>query len=226
MKYLNVHSQRTVALIGGLSLIIMAIAAGVAYGYAHAQLVVPSSAEQTFFNIKNNKSLFTLEIIAWWLTALTDIIVSWVVYTFFKASHTRLATAAGLLRLLYSLVFIVGICYLFIAYTDRDAVTVMASILQFEKLWSLALIVISGHLICLGLIVLRCDLIPNWIGVLLLFAGLCYFVIHFTNNFLPSAVVWVDKVEPFLSLPMALSELSLAVWWIVFGGRNRNPANL
>ena len=64
--------QKTSALLIGISLIIMAIAAGFAYGHVFNTL----STSNTLKDFQNNMSLFKIGNLAWILIIVTDLIVS------------------------------------------------------------------------------------------------------------------------------------------------------
>ncbi|WP_145048970.1 DUF4386 family protein [Paenibacillus xylanexedens] len=53
--------RRIAALAMGLALLLMAVAAGFAYGYAHNQLLVQGNAEKTVQNLFLHNNLYTAE---------------------------------------------------------------------------------------------------------------------------------------------------------------------
>lgn len=99
-------SIRKYALLSGLSLIAMAVAAGYAYGYVYNSLVVADNPAVTLENIRSSLSLFTGGILGWIVIFLLDILVAWGLYRFFKDVHPGLSLATALVRVVYA--FILG----------------------------------------------------------------------------------------------------------------------
>ncbi|WP_141430722.1 DUF4386 family protein [Bacillus sp. 03113] len=70
------NTQHSSAIIAGISLLIMTIAAFFSYGYVHNSLVVRGDSASTLKNIQASISLFDLEILGWLVIIILDIIVS------------------------------------------------------------------------------------------------------------------------------------------------------
>lgn len=81
IRNLKVQSTLTSsAIIAGLSLLMMSIAACFSYGYVHSSFVVHGDALSTLKNIQSSGSLFELAILGWLLIILTDLLVLWAFY--------------------------------------------------------------------------------------------------------------------------------------------------
>ncbi|GAB3550994.1 DUF4386 domain-containing protein [Spirosoma fluminis] len=216
-------STRKYALIAGLSLIAMALAAGYAYGYVYSSMVVHDSSEVTIENIRSSLDVFIGGIIGWIVIFLLDILVAWGLYQFLKEVHPGISLATAAIRIIYSLVLGAAILHLFtvadMAESTPRATQVTDELKAFESLWSRGLILFGIHLFGLGVLTLQAKHIPNLIGVLLVFAGLCYSGIHLAKEVAPMHLDPIVQIEMVLSLPMALAEIGFALWLILKGGK-------
>lgn len=201
--------------LSGVSLLLMAIAAGYAYGFVFTQFYIPNNSSQTLINIQSNFSLYLSGIGAWCLILLTDIIVSYGFYRFLKPVHSNYAIASGLLRLLYSGLLAIAIVFLFAYNMDR-----------FVFFWSIGLFVFGFHLIATGLGCFYLPAIPRIFGLLLIIAGSGYSLIHGLENFIPQAEAFASSLEALLIAPMTIGELSFGLWLLLRGGKKINPQPL
>lgn len=219
-------------IVAGLSLIVMAIAAGFSFGYAHTGLVTDSSVD-TFQNLTANKSLFYAELAGWSLIFITDLIVAIALYFYFSNTSKQVATITALLRIGYTLLLGIAVFQLFkiiplLSVTNSLSEAAKASetlslLQQFEKLWSIGLIVFGLHLFGLGYLSVKSAFIHKLLGYLLYLSGISYIFIHAARqlNFLNPETI--DSVENILALPMALAEMLLAFWLIYIGFRKSSP---
>lgn len=85
-------TQRQVALITGLSIVLMAICAGFSYGFVHASLIIKDNPAETLNRISQSLSLFQMEILGWFIILLLDVVVSFpsspMVYCLIQPSST------------------------------------------------------------------------------------------------------------------------------------------
>ncbi len=139
------------ALTGGIGLMAMALAAGVAYGYLHARLIVPEDAVLTAGNLLAERAAFFSEVALWWVIFLLDVTVSLALYRFYGTIDRTLSLAVMVLRLLYSLALGAAVTILGTAAGQGEKALLRIDL--FEKIWSLGLIVFGAHLFFLGLLV-------------------------------------------------------------------------
>ncbi len=201
----------------GISLLVMAVAAGFAYGISFSSIYVENNPALTLENIQANSSLYYAGAITWCLILMTDLIVSYGFYRYLKPTNRKIATSSGILRFIYSIFLAVGIVLLFLSNTDG-----------FLKMWSLGLFIIGFHLIVTGIGAIRTIHVPNILGVLLIIAGLGYSVIHGLSNFLPWATDFAITLESILAIPMTIGELSFGTWLLIRGGKSisQQPSNV
>lgn len=222
---MNKIEKRT-GLIAGISLIIMAIAAGFSYGYVHSSLVgeTPLATAQ---NLTNNSGLFLAGIAGWIVIIITDLIVTFSLFSFFKRVNKKVSLISAALRLVYTLFLSVAVYQLvvigFIENSIVSANEIVKLFEQFEQIWSFGLILFGLHLIGLGYLSAKSTNVPKLLGYLLYLGGAIYFVIHIVKQSLLLDVITVQSLENGLALPMALGEMLLAFWliYVVFARKHR-----
>ena len=221
-------TKRKSALIAGITLLIMSVAAFFAFGYAHATLVMPDNPEMTFNNLTSMDMLFRLEILGWLIIFLCDVVVAWALYVFLKDISNSLSLLTAWLRLAY--VALLGIAIfnfipiLNILDADRGvtsymaATQVMSHLQSFEGMWSLGLIVFGFHLMLLGYLALISGYIHRIFGILILIAAAGYLFVHVSRLLFADFEEQIRTIETILSVPMALGEIAFAIWLLVKGG--------
>ncbi len=210
---------RKSALVAGIALLVMAVAAGFTYGYIHNTLVVPGNSEATLNNLESHQFLFTLEILGWIFILLCDVVVAWALYVFFRNENRRLSLFTAATRIIYSAILGAAIYYLIQVNGTESVNIVMSYLHNFENTWSLGLIIFGFHLFLLGALVLKSKRIHNFWGIVLVFAAVSYVIIYSSKLLLPEFENQVIAVETILSLPMAFGEIGFAFWLIIRGGK-------
>ncbi|MCB0734500.1 MAG: DUF4386 domain-containing protein [Bacteroidetes bacterium] len=217
------NSKRKIALITGISLLLMAVIAGFAYGYVYTGLVDAKDATGTLHRIREQRILFNSGIAAWIVIFILDLMVTKGVFSYFKGSHATGAMITAGLRLIYTVMLGIAIVQLLsvpsMLYAEDAAEKVLPALHGFEEMWSLGLIVFGGHLIGLGILALRSVDIKRIFGWMLILAGAGYCFVHGLKNAAPSHTTFVAQAEAILALPMMLGELLFALWLVARGGK-------
>lgn len=218
------RTERKSALFAGVALIVMAAAAAFSFGYAHSSLVIPGDSEATFSNLKASISLFRIGVVGWIIILICDVAVSLALYFFFKNVNRKLSFYAAAVRLVYSVILGVAIFHLaqilsLLPGTENLTAKVMSSLDSFKTGWSFGLIIFGIHLFLLGLLAVKSSFIHNIWGILLIFAGLSYSIIHALYIIFPDFESQIKIAENILSLPMAIAEVGFAFWLIFRGGK-------
>src|SRR6266496_1784770 len=180
-------SLRAAALIAGLGLLLMVLAAPFAELYVYPKLVVSGNTAETVKNIMANKSLFTAAIFAYLITFICDVLVAWALYVLLKPVNESLSLLTALFRLVYTVIALVALLNLVTVLrllNLPDALTVfpleqfyaqvMLSLTAFRSNWYFGLLFFGMHLGLLGYLVFRSGYIPKILGALLVIAGLGY----------------------------------------------------
>ena len=228
-SFINQNVQRSAAIIAGVSLLIMAVAAFISYGYAHLSLVVIGDPASTLRNIQESFSLFQLEIVGWVVIILLDIVMSWAFYVYLKPVHAEYSLLAAWLRLIYTAILVSAVSHLIIASriiqensNEMLASQIMTSIIAFESIWSIGLIVFGTHLIMIGYVAMKATHIPKLISIFIIVAGVSYMLIHVLYGFLPQFEQVTTILETILSIPMMMGEVGFGLW-LLLKGRKVNP---
>lgn len=225
-------SQRKAAVVAGGALLLMAIAAMFAYGFLLGNLIVPEDASATANKIIASVMLFRIGICSFLVVLVCDVVVAWALYVFLKQVNKSLSLLTAWLRLVYAtilgiallnlvivLLLLSGADYLTVFITDQLHAQVLLFLKAFNIEWAIGLVVFGFHLFLLGCLVFKSGYIPRILGVLLIIASLCYLITNFANLLLPSYENYKATIEPVLSVPMAIGELSLAFWLLFKGGK-------
>lgn len=220
-------STKQAAYLISISLLIMTVAAFFAYGFAHSQLVIADDAEQTLVNLTSKENLFIFELIAWGIIILADLAVSYGIYVYLRAVNVNGAMISGLLRFIYTIILGYAVWQLVmilgqIGDGPSVALKVFKQTTIFKSIWFIGLIVFGLHLIATGLVLLKSKGFPLWLSILLIFGGLGYTLVHGLYAFFPQLDTSTALIESILSIPMMLSELSLALWLLI-RGKNSTP---
>lgn len=190
-------SRRKVALIAGISLLVMAILAPLAHFGVLQNLVVPADAAATVENITASEGLFRIAIAALLVVTFLDILVAWSLYVLLRPVNASLALLVGWLRLAAPAVFAVALANLLdvaqlVGGPDGAALQpaqlqaqVMASVASFDNGWDMSLAIFGLHLFGLGYLLFRSAHFPRFLGVLVAIAGGGYLADSFTRILTP-----------------------------------------
>ena len=224
--------QRKSALTAGVSLMIMILAAAFSYGFVYGGLVVQDDANTTFNNIQSANMLFNAGIFGWLIILICDIVVAWGFYIFLKPIDKSLSLLGAWLRLTYGAILgvaILNLVFVLILTNNADYLTVfkidelqayvMLLLEAFHMIWNIGLIIFGGHLLIVGYLAFRLDIIPKVISILLLVAAISYMLIHLCYTFLPQYDEVTAILENILIVPMTLGELGFGIWLLIKGGK-------
>ncbi|MFN8278707.1 MAG: DUF4386 domain-containing protein [Saprospiraceae bacterium] len=213
-------SKRTSALITGYSLLLMAVIAGFALGYAYPAFNPMNQLDVATMLVSEHRILYMLMLVAMIMIAVLDVIVSWTLFQYFKDENHPLSLIASLLRVVYTILFGWAIFFLFKNISqETDYASMRHHFSSFETIWSTGLMVFGAHLFAVAMLMRQHQRIPSWIWNLTLIAGVSYFAIHLIKLTLPGSEKLIDNLNKILGLPMALGEICLALWLVVKGGR-------
>ncbi len=211
---------RKIAIIGGISILLMAMVAGFTYGFAHNSLVNQDNPGITYRNITSLGWLFRLEVLGWVVILLLDVVAAWALYVVFKKQNPNRSLLMAWLRLIYAAILAIAIQNLVQLFNIHqiDVNQTMSHIQSFENMWSLGLIVFGFHLLELGQLVLKSSA-HKIFGILLVLAAISYLFVNVSKVLFGNTIEGLGVVESILSFPMAIGEISFAVWLIVKGGK-------
>jgi hypothetical protein len=187
MRRTNKTALSTFALIAGIGLLIMVIAAPFAELFVYPKLVVPGNAVETTKNIIANKTLFTAAIFGYLITFICDVLVAWALYVLLKSVNENLSLLTAWFRLVYTVIALVALLNLVnvlqmlntsvpvtVTQPDQLPAQVMVFLNAFRSEWHFGLLFFGIHLVLLGYLVFRSQYIPGLLGMLLIIAGSGY----------------------------------------------------
>jgi len=180
-------SLRSSALVGGISLALMALLAPLG-------LLMALPAGETGF-----AALVVLVI------AALDVVVAVALYPLLAPGGRLLAQIAVAMRVAYGAVFAVA----------AGSLLEPVDVAHFQAIWDAGLLIFGVHLVLVGLAVIRCPLIPTWIGVLVLIAGAGYTVDATLVALSPGSTLAFAEFT-------FIGEVVLFVWLIGWGGKREH----
>lgn len=221
----NQISLRSAALLAGIGLLIMVIAAPFAELYVYPKLVIPENAAETVKNILENKSLFAAAIFSYLITFICDVLVAWALYVFLRPVNEPLSRLTAWFRLVYTGIAVAALLNLVSIFRllnpstaltlfqpDQLQAQVMLSLNAFRSDWYFGLLFFGIHLGLLGYLAVRSKYIPSLVGVLLIVAGLGYLF----NTFKP--FLFADVNLKFAEYTY-YGELIFMLWLLIKGSR-------
>jgi hypothetical protein len=223
-KETNQISLKTAALISGLCLLLMVIAAPIAEMYAYPKLITRGSLSDTISHLSNNRELFNLTILGYLLTFILDIVVAWSLYVYLKPVNPDVSLLTALFRIVYTIIALVALLNLVSVYRivygstvfiidghDKD-LQIAHYLNAFKAQWYFGLVFFSLHLALLGILVIKSSYVPKLLGVLLIITGIGYSLTTFKPFLFPNTNI------DFASFTF-YGEIIFMLWLLIKGWR-------
>lgn len=213
-------NQRRIAIITGISLLLMTIVAIFSIGYAYTQFDNQEQSEFLKENIIQNRGLYQSMLIGILIIIILDFIVSYTLYKFFEKDHQKMSMVSGIIRAIYTLIFVIATYYLTKNLNTNELTNQIArsNYQQFQIIWNSGLVVFGFHIILIGWLMKLHRKIPKILWYITLLAGISYVVTSFLKVFSPDSEL-VKNLIMILALPMTIGELGLAIWLLIKGGK-------
>jgi len=216
---------RRAAIIAGVGLLIMVIAAPFAELFVFPKLVVPGNATDTAKNIIANKTLFVSGIFGYLVTFICDLLVALALYVLLRPVNEYLSLVTAWFRLVYTVIALVALlnlvtvfrllntsAYLTVFQPDQLRAQAMLSLDAFRYQWYFGLLFFAIHLGLLGYLVIKSNYIPSILGVLLIIAGLGYMLTTLKPYLFPDIHLDFAKYTFY-------GELIFMLWLLIKGSR-------
>ncbi|NOX41315.1 MAG: DUF4386 domain-containing protein [Alphaproteobacteria bacterium] len=206
----------------------IAICGGFSIGYVPSQIVVAGDAATTAVNLMNQLGLFRLGVLADSAVILFEIAITVILYQMFHAVSPRLALIAMVSRL--GMIVVMGfnlllwvMPYVLLSQpTGLDPTDSQAFTQVFFEAHALGIYVwqlfFGAHLLALGWIILRSQLVPHLLGWGL-FIGAFGYLIQGLVELTFTDVAALDIAIIGLLVIVTLSELGFGLWLLVRGLR-------
>lgn len=229
-------SQRTVAIITGASIILMAVMAGVVFGAIFNPIfsVAENSLHQA---VLASQSAFRYGILGWGTILICDILAAWGLNIIYKRKNKFLSQLTAWFRMIYVAILAIAItCLILMLQVSNNTTNLEPNLINgllvlfkngFESTFSFGLIVFGFHLLGLGYLVFQKKTIFIVMSIFIAIAGVGYLLTNTCNFILPSYKEdYKGTLEAIFMLPMVLGEVGLAIWLIAKGEKNSETITL
>lgn len=208
---------RTAAIVAGISLLAMAVIAGLSNFAVIGNLTVTGDAEASAANLISSAVLFRLGALGLLIVTILDVLVAWGLYVVFRPVNPSISLLSAWLRVVFAAIFAVAINNLFgaVRAAPSDPAQTLFLLETFDRGWQAGLIFFGLHLGLVGVLIWRYGSLSWIFGVLLIIAGAGYVV-----DALGTLLSPVYSLE--LSRFTFVGELVLIFWLLIRGGKRRN----
>lgn len=163
-----------------------------------------------------SSTVIGLGAMAFLVAAILDMVVAWVLKDLFK-KH-RLTTISTYLRLAHAAIMGVAVYALVLARGLTDADSIQTQISIFDTMWLIGLFFFGAHLILLSNILK--NVVPKWMGIALLIAGVMYMVDTTAQFTLSNYDQYKDVFLALVAIPSILGEMAFSIWLLVKSRNN------
>ncbi|MCA6362324.1 MAG: DUF4386 domain-containing protein [Bacteroidetes bacterium] len=214
-------TKRQLALIIGVSLLLMAVAAAIA-APPLAALFVAGNQALTAANVAAAFGQFATARVSWVLIFVLDVVTAAAMRRYYKKERPKLSGLTALLRLLYGAFLLAGIASLFSVTQTASAAAVYNGLFAFNTIWNAGLIIFGIHLIMLGLM-FHNEGGKKWVNVLiktlLIIAGIGYILTSGAALLFTGTGAVFASIQLILVVPMICGEVFYALWKLIKGGK-------
>jgi hypothetical protein len=178
---------RRAALIAGLGMLAMTVVVILADMVSLRQIMVPGDAAATAANVIASDLMFRAGIWGMLVVLICDVVVAWGLYMLLEPVDARLSLFTAWLRVVYAVILGIALSalvvvaillsnadYLSALETGQLHVYVLTLFNAYYEVWGVGFIIFGVHLLILGVLTLKSDYIPRFLGVLLVVAGVGY----------------------------------------------------
>jgi len=224
------NSIKKQARFAGLLYLLASIVGALALIYVPGKLIVPGDATATADHVRASETLLRLGIASELIGFIIFIFVVLALYRLFKGVNQKHALAMATLLLVsipVSLLNVLNEIAALIVVSGADFLSVFAK----GQLDALAYLFIRLHglgfvvaqifwglwLFPFGILVIRSDFIPRFLGYLLFIAAFGYLASSFTSLVLPSYRRLVDQ----FAMVLTIAELPIIFWLLIWGAKDQ-----
>lgn len=197
--------------------------------FVRSGIVVPGDAAVTAGNIANNSFLFRIGFISDLVMVMSDVGVALLLYLLLTPVNQGLSMLAAFFRLAQATVIGLNLLNFYLPLLLLGDSNYLNSF-SGEQLNSLALLFLNAHsygylisgvffgisCIILGYLIFKADYFPEWLGVLVIAAGVSYLIDCVVNFLFPESAA---TSEILVMTVAVVSELSLCLFLLIKGVR-------
>ena len=219
-------NQRRIAIITGISLVLMAIFGIFSLGYAYTHFDTPKQSEFLKDIIITNMGLYQSMLIGILIIIILDFTVSYTLYKYFENDNKKMSLLSGIIRVIYTLIFIIATYHLTKNLNTNELTNqkAISNFHQFQTIWNSGLVIFGFHIILIGWLMKLHHKIPKILWFITLLAGVSYMITSFLKVVSPDSEL-VETLIMILALPMTIGELGLAIWLWIKGGKEATLKN-
>lgn len=201
-------TSRRLSVIAGVSYLIIFFSAIFANFFVLEALI-----EAPLINVRENRMIVGLGIIAFLITVVFDVIVAWALLSLFE--NHPLARLSTYFRMIHAAVMAVAIFALPMALNAAESVEILRMVDIFNTIWLIGLFFFGIHLILLARILAK----PRSITIFLVLAGIMYMVDTCAHVVLFNYDQYASTFLLLVAVLSIIGEMSLAIWLLVRGGK-------
>lgn len=228
----QLKSNKKTARIAGVLYLLVGIFGGFAEGYVDPKMYAAGNAAATVGNIISNSGLVRLGVVSHLLDGTFFIFTAMALYILLRHVHKNMARAMLILVMLATGIICLNTVFLFeglrvaIDSTYAAAFGIVGSnalvllLLDMQHYGTLIAQVFFGlWLIPLGFLANKSEMFPKWLGSILILGGVCYIIDLCTAFIFPEFGL---KIHGFVVLPCAVSEISMVLYLLLVGVKNKH----
>lgn len=208
-------NKRKIEILTGWAIILMAFLAAFSIGYALSLFKQPENIEVLKYQIQNKRVLYLSMLIGLFVILLLDLCITYTLYKYFVTVNKKISFIAGILRMLYTVIFGLAIYFLLINVLNNKLTNLQISqnFESFEYIWNASLLIFGLHLGFIGYLMMLANVIKALV-YLMFFAGASYIIVH-SLKLIALEDATLTSLEMFLSFPMAIGEIGFAIWLLL-----------
>ena len=219
-------TRRSAARIAGTGYLALFVLAIFANFVVKQGLIDTTSAAATVEAIRAQESLFRVGLAAFVIIFLIDIAVAWALYVLFAPAGRARSLLVAWFRVVYTVFLGVGAVFMFLGLqiaTGTSSLGPEAALLMFEAFdfaWFVGLIAFGGHLVLLGVLIIRSGLAPRLIGGILIVAGGAYAIDTLAHVLVADYAAIAGVMLACVAIPSIVAELAFTIWLLLAGRRS------
>ena len=223
----SVQLMKTNARTAGVLYLIIILSGLFSELFVRSGIIVPGDAAATANNIAHNSFLFRMGFISDLVMVMSDVGVALLFYLLLKPVNQGLSMLAAFFRLAQATVIGINLLNFYmplLLLSDSDALNSFSN----EQLNSLSMLFLNAHsygylisgvffgisCIILGYLIIKANYFPQWLGVLIIAAGISYLIDCVVNFLFPELA---STSEILVMTVAVVSELSLCLFLLIKG---------
>lgn len=206
----NTIQPRVYSVITGVSYLIIFFAAIFANFF-----VIESLINDPITTVQLDHFYVRAGIMAFLITVVFDVVVAWALYELYKSN--ALSILSTLFRMMHAGIMGVAVFCLPVVLTLDSSEEILKQVDEFNTIWLIGLFFFGVHLILLGKIIGKLKFIASF----LVLAGIMYMVDTAAHFVLPNYDSYGDIFLALVAIPSIFGEMSLAIWFLIKGGKNQ-----